>query len=554
MRLVKPSFEILAIDANALERIEVAGRTCYKSEEKMTSDSSLKFVKSLLTRGHLSVIEHANATVRFVVDRGVSHELVRHRLCSFSQECLSGDTEIRKGLTIRDLVERAERDCYGRTHNKTLHLRSVDDVGTVIPNVMHRVWRKGIAEVFLVTTSLGYRIKATLNHRFLTPGGTYERLGSLVVGNSVMVNGRPSLVSVADDEIEDLFCGKDLSPDEIASRLECPVSSVRRKLKQMGIFVKRRNDKHPEKYNKGQSAESLEKMRVKIIVQYKAGRQPWNKGLSEEDHPSVARQGESLRRNHHNNQVEFGCSTWKGGVSRGIAYRRTAKEKVCCLCNSCGKLHRHHLDRNPRNNSRDNLLTVCISCHALLHHGWYVGKKIIADHIVSVTLVGVEEVFDIEMVEPYDNFVADGFVVHNSTRYCNYKGGVTFVIPPWTHFSEGERDGMELLEKWKKYLYNSDDVWLLSLARAERSYLDLLKFGWTPQQARSVLPNSLKTEIVVTANMREWRHIFDLRTSAAHPQMQEIMKPLLHDFVARIPVLFDDIARRFLEEDRCQKS
>jgi len=144
--------------------------------------------------------------------------------------------------------------------------------------------------------------------------------------------------------------------------------------------------------------------------------------------------------------------------------------------------------------------------------------------------------------------------VHNSTRYCNYKGGVTFVIPPWTYFSEGERNGMELLEKWKKYLYNSDDVWLLSLARAERSYLDLLKFGWTPQQARSVLPNSLKTEIVVTANMREWRHIFDLRTSAAHPQMQEIMKPLLHDFVARIPVLFDDIARRFLEEDRCQKS
>ena len=227
MFLVKPSFEILSMDVNALERIEVAGRTCDKSEVKMTSDSSLKFAESLLIRGHLSVIEHASAMVRFVVDRGVSHELVRHRLCAFSQE---------------------------------------------------------------------------------------------------------------------------------------------------------------------------------------------------------------------------------------------------------------------------------------------------------------------------------------STRYCNYKGGVTFVIPSWIGVLEvGERNGEEVLRDWKVYLKGPTSLWVLSMARAEREYLDLLGMHWTPQQARSVLPNSLKTEIVVTANMREWRHIFDLRASkAAHPQMQEIMKPLLHEFAHRIPVLFGDIAGRVLEEERCQ--
>jgi thymidylate synthase (FAD) len=66
--------------------------------------------------------------------------------------------------------------------------------------------------------------------------------------------------------------------------------------------------------------------------------------------------------------------------------------------------------------------------------------------------------------------------------------------------------------------------------------------GWSPQQARSVLPNSLKTEIVMTANLREWRHFFRLRTSAAaHPQMREIAVPMLAEFKRLISVVFDDI-------------
>jgi thymidylate synthase (FAD) len=73
-------------------------------------------------------------------------------------------------------------------------------------------------------------------------------------------------------------------------------------------------------------------------------------------------------------------------------------------------------------------------------------------------------------------------------------------------------------------------------------YLELLNWGWRPEQARSVLPNSLKTEIVVTANLREWRHIFKLRTSdAAHPDMRAIMRPLLEEIKKIIPVVFEDI-------------
>lgn len=77
---------------------------------------------------------------------------------------------------------------------------------------------------------------------------------------------------------------------------------------------------------------------------------------------------------------------------------------------------------------------------------------------------------------------------------------------------------------------------------AERSYFSLLEWGCSPQEARSVLPNSLKTEVVMTANLREWRHFFKLRTApAAHPQMREVAIPLLHRMQELIPVVFDDL-------------
>jgi thymidylate synthase (FAD) len=117
-----------------------------------------------------------------------------------------------------------------------------------------------------------------------------------------------------------------------------------------------------------------------------------------------------------------------------------------------------------------------------------------------------------------------------STRYCNYakdKFGneLTFIRP---------------------FFWNEDEqkyqIWQSTMQSIENAYMELLGNGATPEEARSVLPNSLKTEIIVTMNMRSWRHFFKLRTDAAsHPQMREVARPLLDEFKKRIPVLFDDI-------------
>lgn len=129
-----------------------------------------------------------------------------------------------------------------------------------------------------------------------------------------------------------------------------------------------------------------------------------------------------------------------------------------------------------------------------------------------------------------------------STRYVNYKGGCTFVIPPWINLEPGEYsfNGPKGLDK--VHLDFNGDMWFSSMISAEETYCQMVSRGWSPQQARSILPNSTKTEIVTTANFREWRHIFKLRTSeAAHPQMREIMIPLLAAVKQLIPVIFDEI-------------
>lgn len=133
-----------------------------------------------------------------------------------------------------------------------------------------------------------------------------------------------------------------------------------------------------------------------------------------------------------------------------------------------------------------------------------------------------------------------------STRYCNYSkddfgSEITFIIPEFVVYGT---DGFK--------------IWKEQMKSAEKAYFDMLNWGFSPQEARSVLPNSLKTEVVMTANLREWRHFFKLRaagvTGTPHPQMLEVVVPLLENMKKLVPVVFDDIepceaGKRFLEQE-----
>lgn len=192
-----------------------------------------------------------------------------------------------------------------------------------------------------------------------------------------------------------------------------------------------------------------------------------------------------------------------------------------------------------------------IDCDAILKHlemcgrVCYKSEQKIAEGSAEKFLANIIKRGHEAVLEHYSftvRFVCDRGVSHEivrhrlasycqeSQRYCNYGkdqfgGDVTFIKPLF--FDEGTP------------VYR---IWERSCQNAETAYFDLLNEGCTPQEARTVLPNSVKTELVMTANVREWRHFLKLRTSmAAHPSMRQLANKLLDICQLNIPVLFDDI-------------
>ena len=145
-----------------------------------------------------------------------------------------------------------------------------------------------------------------------------------------------------------------------------------------------------------------------------------------------------------------------------------------------------------------------------------------------------------------DRGVSHEFVRHRvmsfaqeSTRYCNYSkdkfgNELTFIQPCWL---DDER--LKLYGPYHTIIRDKspESIFIANLNNAERDYLDLISLGWKPQEARAVLPNSLKTELVVTGFTSDWNHFFDLRargtTGAPHPQAKELAEPLMEEFVTR---------------------
>ena len=153
-----------------------------------------------------------------------------------------------------------------------------------------------------------------------------------------------------------------------------------------------------------------------------------------------------------------------------------------------------------------------------------------------------------------DRGVSHEFVRHRvfsfaqeSTRYCNYSkdkfdSECTFIIPCWLNIVEGSYTLEDVEEKYDRCLItdsgkgitNEAAEYIRSLIYSEKTYFSLLDRNWRPQQARAVLPNSLKTELVMTGFVSDWKHFFELRcSSSAHPQARELAIPLQEEFIAR---------------------
>jgi len=287
---------------------------------------------------------------------------VRHIQNNLAICCLTGDTvvyrhEQKPGVRKRAFGKGAaitlnELWALKYKHNSGLRrncVRSLDEsTGAFYGNRIVDIYDNGVAPVFEVLTSRGYRIKATANHRFMDDTGAYRELSTFLPGDAIAVNGqdqKPRQVCVD--------CGKPLSDKPGALRCKSCASKV-------------------STWNRKQALDAL-----------------FNRNAN----PVTARA------------------------------RKLVRDQMKVACERCGATHPlelHHLDQDPLNCQPENLMTLCISCHNAWHvrHGKLGNpqKHLFVDYdtITSITPRGEERVFDLQMTAPNHNFVANGFVSHNS--------------------------------------------------------------------------------------------------------------------------------------------
>ena len=513
MRLIDPIVEVEKYDGiKIMKNIERACRTCYRSEGAITEDSYKHLIKNCINRGHESVIEHEKITVRITADLGTYKDLTRHRIASFSIEstryCVAGDTVLKfsnahNKYTIKDLYELIQNSKNGQW--KRMKIRQLNEnTGELQYAYIKNVYRNGIKKCYKIKTDLNYELVCTDDHQIYTPNG-YKKLKDLSTNDLIYVNGQ--MISEPLYRNYQWFYHQyvtlDKSYPEIATEFNYNLSTV----KKWGHKLK---------------------MPYKGCGYKNVNKTPWNKSKTEYDDMRVENQANSLRNNRYNKWEANKYNRAPNGEvileETPRMYRKFRKD-YCEICdrNDC-KLEVHHKDGNHNNFNESNFITVCPKCHQGVENKNL--EILYADKIVSVEEVGFIEVYDIEMNSDFHNYSANGIIVHN----CNYgkdkfDNELKFIKP--CHINEDT-------EEYK--------LWYNCLEDIEEAYLNMSKLGCTPDQLRMILPHSVASQYTMTANIREWRHILDLRTKAmTHPSIRQILIPLLLKFKVDMPELFDSI-------------
>lgn len=461
----------------------------------MDRETFIKFATATFTpdteKANACISRHLTHTCKFVCDRGITHEFVRHRPASFAQEstryCVSGNTKLtyKNGHyhnTVAELYNNKINSVNGSY--KRIKIKQVnEDTGKLIYSLIDDIFYMGKKDVYKLTTELGYELLCTSDHEIYTENG-YIPLKNLKKDDYIYING------------------KDITN---------PLYKDRDWLYYQYITLNKTYYEIAKEFNYTESV--IKKWSTKLNIPKKQlgyankGKNAWNKGLSEYDNESVKKQADVLRKYHCNGRHDNEKLILKDD---SVNYQRYTKDK-CEICGSTSYLQVHHKDRDitHKNNNVNNLITLCNKCHQQVHNN---NLQIIhLDKIISIEYIGKDDVYDISMKSNYHNFVANGIIVHN----CNYSkdkfGNEITVIRP-SEFVEGTEE------------YNA---WKDACEKAEYDYFKLLKLGVKPQFARDVLPTSVKTEIIITATEEEWQHIINLRkhctTGSAHPQIIQSM-------------------------------
>ena len=440
---------------NPMAIVEQCASVCYDSEPDF---DKFRIANGCAKTGHMSVYEHAYFTFHVSgISRACLAQLSRHRHFSF---CVSGDTVVgynrrHKGMTVRQLAEMTDQ------YKKMTKLRSINETTKeIFYNDVIDAWSSGKKPVYRIKTEHGYEIKATKEHEFFT-GVEYKQLKDLSVGDFVYTNG--VIAYQSKDWLNQKYNIENLEQEEIAKL--CGVSShtIRKWVRKFGL--------------------------QKTMGSWSIGKEPPNKGKTKENYEPLRRSSEKLMGNTLYKYRTYKRNEHPETITGGyfLTRKKYPKKGICQICGFVGNTETHHVDKNPCNTEPENIMELCTTCHKRMHDKDAV-MAAKPEKIISIEYVGEEETYDVEMKAPYNNFVANGFIVHNcvrSQRYCDESdNGVLGCIIPKAFNDEQLEIAMQTY---------SEEI---------DKYKVLLASGAAKEDARMVLPNAMETELYLSANAR----------------------------------------------------
>ena len=563
MRIIDQYWEWVQRPNSPLLIIERAGRTCYKSEDKITNDSAQKFVKAIIKRGHESVIEHAVASIRFITNRGCCYD-------DKTEVLTKNGWKFFKDITYNDELACLNNEDYLEYHKPLqiikkewdgylLHFESRLIDLLVTPN--HNMWVFDYDKRSPKTRIWKFLKAEDLKnnrYKFKKNAKWKGRVQSITIPQHPTKYKRFPIIKYDPQQTADLF-------------------------ELLGYWVTDGSYKYGKNNGSGNSiiitqSKQIHINRIKNLCEHLNLQYYYNNKTNyiRIDNLRLVRYFESL--------IGKGAKTFTIKVPELIkeAVPWQIKRFLDGVIGGDGNIHKtnkHIVIYTASKNFADDLqelfLKIGLSANirtelprATTHviftkYGNAEIKHKSIMYIVSVYhnkrsahLLNKHTAYNFATKKYYKGYVycvtvpyhklyvrRNGKVVwcgnshelvrhrlasysQESTRYVAYKDEMEFIRPVW----------------WDKWSVEEQQLWLNTLQIIEKNYQTLLQIGCHQEKAREILPNSLKTEIVVTANLREWRHIFKLRCSkAAHPQIRALMLDCLEGFRKEIPIIFDDL-------------
>jgi len=481
MIFVEQAAILEAFTSDAALLIERAGRTCYKSEGRAEPGSAAAFIRMLRKRGHLSVLEHASATIRFVTDRGITHELVRHRLAAYSQEStryVSSTSEAgdpaetdqdvielyAAGLSMRRIAEMSkgrftEWEVYKALDEADVARRSRGNTGVVVSDYFDQIDTAEKAYLLGVIQADGSIRKDDSPQVAITQHQDHAWYLHRMVTEFIRPAARASV-------------------DKQCRQITFTSQGLWNALVGMGVVPNKSYDQTDEDILKLWTAIPSE-----LIPSFLRGFLDGDGGVRFFTQSNPGRTDS--------------CNVHWSGHPALLLRIADWLENVCAY--------------------RARPLPVAGTAHL---HRLAVTTPSAGEEVVRQMLGGFRW--------PYGHPT-------KTARMIDRVGGRY----PTADF--GDR-AFQVIHPDRTMPASATFAWLKAMDASERSYAEMRRLGVSPQFARSVLPNSLKTEIVMTANFREWLHVIDLRTStAAHPQIRHLIGLANDLLITACPEVFGEM-------------